>query len=573
MQIRSAKKAKLSCKFNQNELDIMTVRTFKLPDIGEVSEIEISEILVSKGQKVVKGEPMLIIESDKSTIEVPADSDGIIGEIFVVVGDEVQQETSLLNILDASDVSEASEVREPPPEQAQVSQTSPSTQQQQIPDKLDADMNVSITVGTPTTPAANTNLGAINHGAIGNESSSELIESVEKNRSVTSAFARVKMALKSTPSARKLAADLNIDINDLVGTGRRNTITPQDVVSHHEKNKPKQSNPQSNTTANLSSRTRNDSDNPEEVARGFITAKPLTANKQAIDQNINTAADEAISTLPNTPTLSSADTLPDILNLDENAQVVVKREAPEPTVKAPSKDKRTAGNLTANYQGNITPLTKIQTIVAERMAHSWQTIPHVTQNHTVDVTELLEKVQLYKQQWKDSGIKITPLAFVAKALALAMSEDKLFSSVYDDVNQQLILTDSYDIGFAVDTNPGLVVPVLRDCLRKDVVSIATEIVTLSHRARNRKLLPAEMQGGVFTISSLGSRVKGHFGPIIFPPQVAILGVSGVFEKFDPVRRGAMTPHLPLSLSYDHRVVNGADAVRFLELFENALLSF
>ena len=217
------------------------------------------------------------------------------------------------------------------------------------------------------------------------------------------------------------------------------------------------------------------------------------------------------------------------------------------------------------------PLTRIQKISGPRLHASWVNIPHVTQFDEADITELEELRGQLKQKAQQAGIKLTPLAFVVRACVRALQEFPLFNSSLDPAGASLILKKYLHVGFAADTPNGLVVPVVRDANRKDVYEIARQLGELSEKARAGKLLAADMQGGSFTISSLGGIGGTAFTPIINAPEVAILGVSRSAMK--PVfRDGAFVPRLilPLSLSYDHRVIDGASAARFTTFLAQTL---
>jgi pyruvate dehydrogenase E2 component (dihydrolipoamide acetyltransferase) len=209
------------------------------------------------------------------------------------------------------------------------------------------------------------------------------------------------------------------------------------------------------------------------------------------------------------------------------------------------------------------PLSRIQKISGPRLHASWVNLPHVTQHDEADITELEEKRVALKDQAKERGIKLTPLAFIVRACAVALAEMPHFKSSLSADGESLVIKGYTHIGFAADTPNGLVVPVIRDADKKDLYEIAKSLATLSERARTGKLQADDMQGGVFTISSLGGIGGRFFTPIINAPEVAILGVSR--SAWQPVYRDlAFVPRLmlPLSLSYDHRVIDGAKAVRF-----------
>jgi pyruvate dehydrogenase E2 component (dihydrolipoamide acetyltransferase) len=209
------------------------------------------------------------------------------------------------------------------------------------------------------------------------------------------------------------------------------------------------------------------------------------------------------------------------------------------------------------------PLTRIQRLSGPRLQASWVNIPHVTQFDEADITELEELRGSLKDKAQAAGVKLTPLAFIMRACVKTLQEFPRFNSALDAEGANLIVRKFIHMGFAADTPTGLVVPVVRDAHGKDVYELARQLAQLSEKARSGKLPPLDMQGGCFTISSLGGIGGTAFTPIINAPEVAILGVSR--STLTPLYRdGAWLPRLmlPLSLSYDHRVIDGAMAARF-----------
>lgn len=208
-------------------------------------------------------------------------------------------------------------------------------------------------------------------------------------------------------------------------------------------------------------------------------------------------------------------------------------------------------------------LTKIQKISAAHLHRNWIGIPHVTQNDEADITDMEAFRQANAAEAVEQGFKLTPLVFLIKALVAALKKYPKFNSSLDNDGESLILKKYFNVGIAVDTPDGLIVPVLRDCERKGIMELAAELGEISARARDKKLTPQDIQGGCISISSLGGIGGTSFTPIINAPEVAILGVSR--SKMSPVWDGnEFRPRLmlPLSLSYDHRVIDGADAARF-----------
>jgi pyruvate dehydrogenase E2 component (dihydrolipoamide acetyltransferase) len=217
------------------------------------------------------------------------------------------------------------------------------------------------------------------------------------------------------------------------------------------------------------------------------------------------------------------------------------------------------------------PLSRIQKISGARLQASWINLPHVTQNDEADVTDLEAMRAALKDKAAREGVKLTTLAFIVKACIVALKKFPRFNASLDPSGENLVLKKYFHIGFAADTPNGLVVPVMRDADRSDVFQIAQRLGEMSEKARGGKLKAAEMQGGSFTISSLGGIGGIGFTPIINAPEVAILGVSKATQK--PVyERGGFIPRLmlPLCLSYDHRVIDGAEAARFIVFLSKTL---
>ena len=226
--------------------------------------------------------------------------------------------------------------------------------------------------------------------------------------------------------------------------------------------------------------------------------------------------------------------------------------------------------------GNIDeqPLTKIQKITGDRLQQAWQTIPHVTQFDEADISVLNKKRIELKKEGEKKNIKVTFLPFIIKAVIKSLKEFPRFNSSLDHLGENLVLKNYYNIGIAVDTPTGLVVPVIKNADNKSILGLSEELMDLSERARTGKLKPDEFKGGCFTISSLGGIGGTNFTPIINPPEVAIMGVSKSIWKpvYDHENKEIVpTFMMPFSLSYDHRVIDGAVGAAFTSFFSNAVL--
>ncbi len=237
---------------------------------------------------------------------------------------------------------------------------------------------------------------------------------------------------------------------------------------------------------------------------------------------------------------------------------------------------RSAPSIDFSKWGPVTrkPLTAIRRTIAEKMLESWQTIPHVTQCDEADITDLLAMKKKYDARFEKNGAKLTVTVFVVKAVVEALKRFPIVNASLDAAAGELVLKQYYHVGVAVDTEAGLMVPVLKNADKKNLLEIARELGSLAERARTRKVTLEELSGGTFSISNLGGIAGTTFTPIIRAPEVAILGVGRGFTRL-AWRDSRPEPRvlLPLSLSYDHRVVDGADGARFIAEVSKVLLSF
>ncbi len=435
----------------------MQVTRIEVPDIGDYKNIPVIEVMVEVGQRVEQEQSLVMLESDKATMDVPSPTAGVIKELKVAVGDTVSE--GVLIALIESDGERHDEAVPVPAAAAAHDLTRPEADVTTVPTQVPAP--------TPTparTPEPNSAPAPL-HRAPAREG--------EPRRDS-----------HASPSVRKLARELGVEISRVHGTGPKQRVTSEDVTA-------------------------------------FVR--------------------NAMATSPGTPTVS---TPPVSANGAELGLL------PWPKV-----DFAKFGPVDSQ------PLSRIKKISGANLRRNWVMIPHVTNNDEADITELEAlRVQLNKEHEK-AGVKFTMLAFLIKAVVAALKKFPAFNASLDGDN--LVFKQYYHIGFAADTPNGLVVPVIRDADKKGLVDIAKEMAELSKAARDGKLKPDQMQGGCFSISSLGGVGGTHFTPLINAPEVAILGVSRSAMK--PVWDGKQfVPRLilPLSLSFDHRAVDGAEAARF-----------
>ncbi|MEO8225558.1 MAG: 2-oxo acid dehydrogenase subunit E2, partial [Gammaproteobacteria bacterium] len=419
----------------------MARREVTVPDLGDFKSVEIVELLVKAGDTVRAEQPLLTLETDKAAMEVPSPAAGTVLELKVSQGGKVSK-GDLILILDAAEAAvaalggAASPVPVPAPARPPAPKAAPAAAPQ-----------ARTTAPGAARAAPVSGLPPINE----------------------STFA----SAHASPSIRKFARELGVDLGRVRGSGQKGRVVIEDV-------------------------------------KAFV-------------KSVMTGA---VSTGPALP-------------------------------RVPSVDFAKFGPV------EVTPLSRVRKISGPRLQAAWLNIPHVTQQDEADITALEDKRKALKAEAEKVGAKLTPLAFFIGACVLALKEFPDFNSSLTEDGTGLVTKNYWHVGFAADTPQGLVVPVIRDADRKDVFAIARDLAALSEKARAGKLTAAEMQGGTFTVSSLGGIGGTWFTPIVNAPEVAILGVGRAQLK--PVWSGdKFVPRLlvPLSLSYDHRVIDGATGVRF-----------
>jgi pyruvate dehydrogenase E2 component (dihydrolipoamide acetyltransferase) len=471
--------------------DLLTV---EVPDIGEFDDIPIIEILVSPGDAVALDDPLLTLESDKATMDVPAPFAGTVKELQVKLGDRVSRGTLLLTMEPASngagsESSKASAVASAgASSEAMAPDSVTSAVQAEEASAGPAPSNGDSAPAPPPTPAPAASAGTPPAAAPppAAPASADTPPAPAPAPDGSAAGTDGGGPVYASPSARRVARELGVDIAQMAGSGRKGRITRPDVEAFA---------------------ARGPAPAPEAV-KGPATASPAGPGL-GLD-------------------------LPPWPSIDFTKFGPVERVA----------------------------RSRIQRISAPVLARNWVMIPHVTHNDEADITDLEAwRKQVNAEQAKGGGAKLTMVSFLIAASVATLKEFPIFNSSLD--GDDLIVKGYYNIGFAADTPGGLVVPVIKNADQKGLLEIAAELGELSGKARDGKLGPADMQGGTFTISSLGGIGGTSFTPIVNAPEVAILGVTRSAMK--PVWDGAaFVPRLmvPLSLSYDHRVIDGAAAARF-----------
>jgi pyruvate dehydrogenase E2 component (dihydrolipoamide acetyltransferase) len=431
----------------------MSLIEVKVPDIGDYKDVPVIEVLVKPGDAVGKEASLLTLESDKATMEVPSPAAGVVQDVRVKVGDKVSQGTLILMLEAGAEASAAA---------APAAPVAPPAAAPAVP------------AAAPAAPAPAPQPAAA---------------PPQPTASPTAALEPVDEAgfrnAHASPSVRRFARELGVDLAKVTGSGPKGRILKDDVQGYVK----------------------------TELARPRGTGGGLP------------------------------------FSLPPLAQVDFAKFGPV----------------------TVEPLTRIKKLSGGHLHRNWISIPHVTQHDEADITEMEAFRKQQSEELKRDGIKFTPLVFMLKAVVVALKQYPNFNASLASDGESLVLKQYFNIGVAVDTPLGLVVPVIRDVDKKGLIEIARELAEVSARMRDGKISPADLQGGCFSISSLGGIGGTAFTPIINAPEVAILGVSK--GQLKPVWNGReFVPRLmlPLSLSYDHRVIDGAQGARFITFLSSVL---
>ncbi len=530
-----------------------------VPDIGDASGVEIIELMVSVGDTVELEDGLIVLETDKATMEVPSSEAGVVKSIAVKVGDKVSEGDLILEVEAAegsaqtasSEAEKAEEVEAPA--ESSTDEVASSTEAVSEP----------IAVSQPTAmsqPIIIPDLGDA-EGVDVIEVSVSAGDSVEKDDAL--------IVLETEKATMEVPADmagtiesLTVKVGDKVSQGDQigTILAITSLAVKAEAPAPKAAEPTKVATPTKPAPT-----NPT-PSKAPVADYPIQAsNKDGVihaSPAVRRLAREFGADLSKVKGSGPKNRI-----LKEDVQAFIKFELSRP--------KATAGSAQAapdlpeidfSKFGEIetTQLTRIQKISSVTLQRNWNLIPHVTQHEDADITELDAFRKSMKEEALKQGVRLTPLAFIMKALVASLNEFPTFNSSLAADGETLILKKYFNIGVAVDTPDGLVVPVIREVDKKSVYELATELGEVSQKARDKKLTATDMQGSSMTISSLGGIGGTAFTPIVNWPDVAILGLSR--NKIQPVWNGkefAPRMMLPMSLSYDHRVIDGAVAARFI----------
>lgn len=462
---------------------------FKLPELGEdIENAVVINIYVNKGDTVDKDDPLVELETDKAALDLPSPASGKIAEVLVSEGDTINIGDVVVKIDDTG----KSKTGEGPAEEEEK-------EEDQKPAKTeDEDTKQKETVETAKKEDSGKTPGPEKDGKETETSADQIrgkeAESVQEEetedkyteKDTEEVSLEDKELVPASPSIRKLARDLGIEINKVPGTGRGGRIQESDIKEY---------------------------------------AKDLIESKGSKGEPAKTPSGDEYE-------------LPDFSRWGEIEKV---------------------------------SMSTVRRITSETLTRAWK-IPHVTQHDKADITELDKIRKQYKEQAATAGGSLTITPIIMKIVASALKVFPKFNCSIDVGNNEIIYKKYVNVGFAVDTDRGLLVPNVRNTDKKSILDISVELTDMSERARNKKLKPEEMQGGTFSVSNLGGIGGTYFTPVIYSPEVAILGVSKSYTEPVYKDNGELKPRLimPLSLSYDHRIIDGAEAIRFLRWVAEAL---
>jgi len=531
----------------------------KVPDMGGAADAEVIELCVKPGDQVSADDSLIVVESDKATVEIPSPQSGTVAEFQISVGDRISEGTPILwlepseaeaPVQDSTDA--ASE-----PEKA-AAEPAP---QKETPVPSDSGGGGSETLSVPDIGGSEDvpviELCVAEGDRVEVDDSLVVLESDKATMEVPSTRAGKirKLLLKVGDTVSQGTPMVEIEVE---GAPASASTAPSEAMPPATPEPAEAAEPETAASTAVPSVPKTEAVEPS----GRVHAGPAV-RKMARELGVDLA--EVKGTGP------SGRILKDDLQsfIKSGMQQLRGGGAPAsggglPQVKLP--DFSQFGHV------ERTAMSRIHQLTAENMQRSWLTVPHVTQFDEADITDLETFRKAQKAAAEQQGVKLTPLPFLLKACAYALKAYPQFNVSLDMDRKELVQKHYVHIGVAVDTPAGLVVPVIRDVDKKGLWELARECGEMAVKARDKKLKPAEMQGGCFSISSLGSVGGTAFTPIVNTPEVAILGVSKA--QFKPVYNGngGFDPRLmlPLSLSYDHRAVNGADAARFTALLAELL---
>lgn len=515
----------------------MAIQTIKVPDIGGAEGVEVIEISVKVGDVVAEGDSIVVLETDKASMEIPADTSGKVVAIKVNIGDKVSQGSVLLEV-----EAEGAAASAPAPQAEPAAAPAPAA--------------------SASAPAASAEINLVVPD-IGGAEGVEVIEiSVKVGDEVAAGDSLIvletdKASMEIPAEAAGKIVSLAVNVGDKLSQGSvigvlatsGGAATPAPVAAAPAKAEAAAPAPAAKVEAPKAA--------PAPVAEveqtGDVYAGPAV---RKLARQLGVDLGKVSGTGPR-GRLQKDDVRGYVKPIVQAAQSGAPIGGGSGIPRVPAVDFSKFGEI------ETVKMSKVKKITADNMSRNWLNVPHVTQWDDADITDLEAFRNGLKAEAEKRGSKLTPLPFIMKACAAALIAEPSFNVSLHHDGESIVHKKYVHIGIAVDTPNGLMVPVIRNVDKKGLWELTDEINAIAKKARDGKLLPADMQGGCFTISSLGAAGGNGFTPIVNAPEVAILGVSRAQMK--PVWNGKeFVPRnmLPLSLSYDHRAINGADAGRF-----------
>ena len=538
------------------------IKQILVPDVGEAEDVEVIEVLVSVGDSINADDSVVVLESDKASMEIPSPMAGVVKSIAVKEGDTVD-EGSLILELDTA-VSLEIEANDPEAASTPVLPAAKTTDQDVAPAKSEgtADKtiqeNVEIDIVVPDVGEADEVVLTEYLVAVGDQvnvdDSLVVLESDKASMEIPSPFAGTVAALRVEVGLQVQEGDVLLSLIAKPSSGA--TLAPLVSVDQAP-----------SAAASLAKAAQAPHETPSPAQSGQATSAGQ-ASVQPSGKNVYAGpAVRKIARQFGVELGLVKGTGRKGRVLKEDVQAYVKKQLASPASSGASSGAGIPPIPSIDFskfgETELRPMSRIKQATAKNLHRSWLNVPHVTQFDEADITELEIFRKTQNAELVKSGQKLTPLAFMVAACVSALKQFPQFNASIEPDYKNLILKKYYNIGVAVETPDGLVVPVIKDADKKGIVELATETATLAQQARDKKLPIDSMQGATFTISSLGGIGGTHFTPIVNAPEVAILGVSK--SKMTPVWNGdKFEPRmmLPLSLSYDHRAIDGAEAARF-----------
>lgn len=518
----------------------------KVPDIGGASGVDVIELLVKPGDEITLDTPLITLESDKASMEIPSPFAGKISQFMVKVGDKVSEGDVILTLINQDKPAEKTELPDPLPQKMEpeaIEKSSAPSQQSSLAIKSEE----------------------IHIPDIGGATDVEVIEIlvnvgdvVKKDQAlITLEGDKATMDIPSPFEGKVQSIALNL--GDKVAKG--NLILVMDLIQMDNAAKPLY--PPVTLTETVTAELPKTANYVQEavmdiVPSGSLIAAGPSVRRMARELGVN--LDEV-----------SGSARKNRITKEDIQNFVKTRLRKKPESGGFSMPQAAVIDFSKFGEIETRPLNKIKRLTGLNVHRSWITIPHVTQFDEADITDLETFRKSEAERTPQVDYKLTLLAFVTKVVSKALMQFPQFNASLDASGENLILKQFYNIGIAVETPNGLVVPVIKKVDQLSVVDIAREMAVLSKKARDKGLMPADMNGGCFTISSLGGIGGTAFTPIVNSPEVAILGLSR--SSIKPVYlQGEFKPRLmiPLSLSYDHRVIDGAEAARFTRYLADSL---